>query len=208
MKKFLTLLLFASIVAMPLRAVEVESHDNRLYFTIDKCDDLSLVPITLHLENPSIDITAIEMYLSLPEDARIFTIESTPRRKTNHEIIIGNTLKGFFVSIASEKLEKFEGVDGAVYTIYCDFSALADGNYTISSSGVFAVGVTDEDVTCYTVTNQEKQLIKNDNVISGIENIVPNASNGSSEIYNLQGIRLNKLQKGQINIINGKKVIL
>ena len=208
MKKFLTLLLFASIVAMPLRAVEVESHDNRLYFTIDKCDDLSLVPITLHLENPSIDITAIEMYLSLPEDARIFTIESTSRSKTNHEIIIGNTLKGFFVSIASENLEKFEGVDGAVCTIYCDFSALADGNYTISSSGVFAVGVTDEDVTCYTVTNQEEQFSKSDNGISGIKSIASNASNGSLEIYNLQGIRLNKLQKGQINIVNGKKVIL
>ena len=208
MKKFLTLLLFASIVAMPLRAVEVESHDNRLYFTIDKCDDLTLVPITLHLENPSIDITAIEMYLSLPEDARIFTIESTSRSKTNHQIIIGNTINGFFVSIASENVDKFEGVDGAVCTIYCDFSALADGNYTISSSGVFAVGVTDEDVTCYTVTNQEEQFSKSDNGISGIKSIAPNASNGSSEIYNLQGIRLNKLQKGQINIVNGKKVIL
>ena len=208
MKKFLTLLLFASIVAMPLRAVEVESHDNRLYFTIDECDDLTLVPITLHLENPSIDITAIEMYLSLPEDARIFTIESTPRSKTNHEIIIGNTLNGLFVSIASENVEKFEGVDGAVCTIYCDFSALADGNYTISSSGVFAVGVTDEDVTCYTVTNQEEQFSKSDNGISGIKSIASNASNGSLEIYNLQGIRLNKLQKGQINIVNGKKVIL
>ena len=208
MKKFLTLLLFASIVALPLRAVEVESHDNRLYFTIDKCDDLTLVPITLHLENPSIDITAIEMYLSLPEDARIFTIESTPRSKTNHEIIIGNTLNGFFVSIASENVDKFEGVDGAVCTIYCDFSALADGNYTISSSGVFAVGVTDEDVTCYTVTNQEEQFSKSDNGISGIKSIASNASNGSLEIYNLQGIRLNKLQKGQINIVNGKKVIL
>ena len=208
MKKFLTLLLFASIVAMPLRAVEVESHDNRLYFTIDECDDLTLVPITLHLENPSIDITAIEMYLSLPEDARIFTIESTSRSKTNHQIIIGNTLNGFFVSIASENVDKFEGVDGAVCTIYCDFSALADGNYTISSSGVFAVGVTDEDVTCYTVTNQEEQFSKSDNGISGIKSIASNASNGSLEIYNLQGIRLNKLQKGQINIVNGKKVIL
>ena len=208
MKKFLTLLLFASIVAMPLRAVEVESHDNRLYFTIDECDDLTLVPITLHLENPSIDITAIEMYLSLPEDARIFTIESTSRSKTNHQIIIGTTLNGFFVSIASENVDKFEGVDGAVGTIYCDFSALADGNYTISSSGVFAVGVTDEDVTCYTTANQEEQFSKSDNGISGIKSIAPNASNGSSEIYNLQGIRLNKLQKGQINIVNGKKVIL
>ena len=207
MKKLL-ISLFACIVAMPLLAVESESHDNRLYFDIGECDDLSLVPITLYLENPSINITAIEMYLSLPEEARIFTVESTSRSKTNHEIIIGSTLNGLFVSLASENMEQFEGVDGAVCTIYCDFGGLANGSYTISSSGAFAVGVADKVVTCYTTANQEEQFNKNDNGVSGIESITPNASNGSLEIYNIQGIRLDEHQKGQINIINGKKVIL
>ena len=207
MKKILTLL-FVSIVAMPLLAIETESHDNRLYFDIGECDDLSLVPITLYLENPSINITAIEMYLSLPEEARITTIESTSRSKTNHEIIIGNTLNGRFVSIASENMEQFEGVDGAVCTIYCDFGALANGSYTISSSGVFAVGVADDVVTCYTTANQEEEFTKSDNGVSGIKSITPNESNGRLDIYNIQGIRLKEPQEGQINIINGKKVIL
>ena len=207
MKKLL-ISLFACIVAMPLLAVESESHDNRLYFDIGECDDLSLVPITLYLENPSINITAIEMYLSLPEEARIFTIESTSRSKTNHEIIIGSTLNGRFVSIASENMEQFEGVDGAVCTIYCDFGGLANGSYTISSSGAFAVGVADDVVTCYTTANQEEEITKSDNGVSGIKSITPSASNGRLEIYNIQGIRLDEPQKEQINIINGKKVIL
>ena len=207
MKKLL-ISLFACIVAMPLLATESESHDNRLYFDIGECDDLSLVPITLYLENPSINITAFEMYLSLPEETRITTIESTSRSKTNHEIIIGGTLNGLFVSVASENMEQFEGVDGAVCTIYCDFGGLANGSYTISSSGAFAVGVADDVVTCYTTANQEEEFTKSDNGISGIKSITPNASNGSLEIYNIQGIRMNKPQKGQINIINGKKVIL
>lgn len=208
MKKLLISFLFAFMAWGPMQAVETDSHDNQLYFTVGESKDLTLVPISLHLENPSIDITAIEMYLSLPEGARITTVESTPRSETNHEITISSTLKGLFVSIASDKVESFEGVEGALYTIYCDFSALDDGNYTISSSGVFAVGVDDEAVTCYTTANQEEQFSKKGNGVSGIESITPNDTNGSLKIYNLKGVRLEEPQKGQINIINGKKVIL
>ena len=208
MKKILTMLLFASIVAMPLKAVEVGSHDNRLFFAVDECEDITRVPISLHLENPSIDITAIEMYLTLPEGVNVTSIESTTRSATNHEITTGDTPNGYFISIASENIEKFDNTEGAVCTLFCDFSPLADGDYTISSSGAFAVGVADEVVTCYTTANQEEQFTKSNNVVSGIESIVPNTSNGSLEIYNIQGIRLNEPQKGQINIINGKKVIL
>ena len=39
--------------------------------------------------------------------------------------------------------------------------------------------------------------------IDGIQNVTPTQN---AVIYNLQGIRLQKLQKG-INIVNGKKVI-
>jgi len=42
---------------------------------------------------------------------------------------------------------------------------------------------------------------------SGIDNIQPSTSNLQPAIYNLQGIRLNSLQKG-LNIVNGKKVVV
>ena len=207
MKNILAIFLFASIFTMPLHAIETESHDNRLYITIDKCENITQVPISLHLENPTIDITAIEMYLTLPIDVRISSIEPTSRCATNHKITTGDTPNGYFVSIASDEIEKFDYVEGAICTLLCDFSALADGDYTISTSGVFAVGVADEEITCYTTTNQEEQYTKKGNAISSIESIIPNMSNGCLEIYNIQGIRLDKPQKGQIHIVNGKKVI-
>ena len=207
MKKFLTIL-FASIVAIPLYAIETESHDNRLYIAIDECENITHVPISIHLENPTINITAIEMYLTLPESVKITSVESTTRSATNHEITTGDTQNGYFVSIASAEIEHFDNVEGAVCTLFCDFSALADGDYTISTLGVFAVGVIDELVTCYTTPNQKLQYTKNGNAVSGIESVTPNGANSHLQIYNIQGIRLEKTQKGQINIVNGKKVIL
>lgn len=207
MKRILTIL-FVSIVAIPLHAIETEVHDNRLYISIDDCENISRVPISLHLENPTIDITAIEMYLTLPEGVSIESIESTSRCATNHEITAGNTPNGYFVSIASAEIENFDNVEGAVCTLFCDFSTLADGDYTISTSGVFTVGAANEVVTCYTTADQEEQFTKNNNIVTSIESIIPNTSNGRLEIYNIQGIRLEKPQKGQINIVNGKKVIL
>jgi hypothetical protein len=71
---------------------------------------------------------------------------------------------------------------------------------------VFAIGVADDIVTCYTTDGQEEQFTKSENTMTAIDKIAPNA--GSLEIYNLHGIRLKEPQNGQINIINGKKVIL
>lgn len=208
MKKFLTSLLFALMAWILIQAVEGESHDNRLYFAVEECEDITRVPISLHLENPTIDVTAIEMYLTFPDGVSITNIEPTTRSATNHEIVNVNTPNGYFVSIASENVEKFENIEGAVCILFCDFSALADGDYTISSSGAFAVGVADKEVTCYTVANQEEQYTKTGNAVSAIETITSSPLNESLEIYNLQGIRMEEAKRGQINIINGKKVIL
>ena len=206
MKKILTSLLLGLVAYMTITAAETDLHDNRLYIAVGKSDDLSQVPISLHLENPTIDVTAIELHLILPEGSNVTYIEPTSRCATNHEITTSNTTKGFFVSIASNKIEKFDNTDGAVCTFYCDFSPLVDGDYIISTSGVFAVGVVDDTVTCYTAEDQEEQFSKSENTMTAIDKIAPNA--GSLEIYNLHGIRLKEPQNGQINIINGKKVIL
>lgn len=206
MKKILTSLLLGLVAYMTITAAETDLHDNRLYIAVGKSDDLSQVPISLHLENPTIDVTAIELHLILPEGSNVTYLEPTSRCATNHEITTSNTTKGFFVSIASNKIEKFDNTDGAVCTFYCDFTPLVDGDYTISTSGVFAIGVADDIVTCYTTDGQEEQFTKNEGLITEIDKIEPNT--GSLVIYNLQGFRLKEPQNGQINIINGKKVIL
>lgn len=93
-------------------------------------------------------------------------------------------------------------------TLYCDFSALADGDYAITASGVFVVGVNNHKITCYTVEGQTSHYTKHNGSLSGIDSIDTDESKGLIEIYNMQGIKLREPRKGQINIINGKKVAL
>jgi hypothetical protein len=70
---------------------------------------------------------------------------------------------------------------------------------------MFAVGVSEDEVTTDDSDAQEEQCVKYEDFL-GVEEIV--IEEGKLEIYNLQGIRLSTPQKGEINIINGKKVKL
>ena len=191
-----------------MRADENSTHDNRLYFTIDNSTNLTRVPISLHLENPTVSITAVEMYFTLPAGVNIVSNQLGERVESTHQITEGDTSRGYFVSVASEEVDAFVGTDGVVCTLICDFSALQDGDYSISASGMFAVGVDNESVTCYTATDQDETMTKRDGTMTGVDAINVDESEGRLEIYNLQGVRLKEPQKGQINIINGKKVVL
>jgi hypothetical protein len=51
-------------------------------------------------------------------------------------------------------------------------------------------------------------MTKRDGTMTGVDAINVDESEGRLEIYDLQGVRLKEPQKGQINIINGKKVVL
>lgn len=208
MKKFLSLMLLAGAVAVPLRADEISNHNNRLYFTVDNVVDIANVPVSLHLENPTLSITAVEMYLSLPEGVSVKSSQLDSRVETTHEIAEGETSMGYFVSVASEAVDAFSGVDGAVCTLMCDFSSLQNGDYTISASGLFAVGINGDTVTSYIAEDQSEQFTKQDDVLTGIGIVDTDASYGRLGIYNVQGVKLKEPQKGQINIINGKKVVL
>lgn len=207
MKKLLTSLLIAGLTVVSAQAEDTATHDNRLYFTIGESSDLTRVPVTLHLENPTIAITAVEVYLSVPEGAVISTgTLDTTRCTATHELTEGETSGGHFVSIVTPDLEPITGTDGAVCSWTCDLSSLANGNYTISATGMFAVGVTTGEVVSYTTQDQSEAFTKLDGTLTGIEAV--KADEGKLVIYNLQGVRLKEPQKGQINIINGKKVIL
>ncbi len=206
MKKVLLNFLLVLSAILSLQAVETDSHDNRLYITVGESGDLTQVPISLHLENPTIAITAIEMYLTLPEGATVLSSELATRADGIHAITKGDTPRGYFVSVTSENLKTFSSTEGAVCTLMCDFSALTDGDHTITASGMFAVGVEGDIVTSYTTSSQDETFTKTDDMMTVTETV--KEDKGVLEIYNLQGIRLKEPQKGQINIINGKKVIL
>ena len=200
MKRTLQIIL-SLFLALPLWA---EEHDNRLYLTMGEITADNKVELSLHLENSTIALTAVELYVTLPEGAAL-SAGSLAERASQHALNEGNTKNGHFVSIASSALATFTGTDGALCTWVCDLSQLAAGEHSILTTGLFAVGVgADNAITAYTADKQELML-----TISGESTSIAalTSDTGKLVIYNMQGQRLSAPQKGQVNIINGKKVL-
>lgn len=188
-------------------AAEITEHDSRLYFTVGDLSDISRVPIHLYLESPDIDITAVEICLGVPVGASLSTgTLNTILCDATHELVEGDTAESRFVSIASEDLKSFSSGEEPLCSWTCDLSSLPDGSYSITGTGVFAVGTDSEGVNSYVAADQSETLTVNEGEVTGIEEV--RCDTGTLTIYNLQGMRLAAPEKGQINIINGKKVKL
>ena len=202
LRKLFYLLTF--LLVLPLSAQET-LHDNRLYFTIGETNDLTKVPLMLHLDNPTTDITAVEAYITMPENIILADGVLCGRAK-NHELKEGNVSGAYFVSVASPSL--FVVVEGndVICTWLCDLSHLSDGEYTITAAGMFAVGVDDAGVTSYTVAEQSL-TIEIDSNTTAIEEMKEQRAE-SKEIYDLAGRSVKEITEKGIYIINGKKVKL
>ena len=198
MKRTLQTLLLA-LVALPMLAQAVE-HDNRLYLTVGEITENRQVELSLHLVNPSTSLTAVELYLTLPEGATL-SAGSRTTRATNHTLTEGTTDKGHFVSLASAELATFTGTDGVLCTWSVDLSSLATGDYDITASGLFAVGVdADNAITAYTAEDQTL------GTTTGIA--APTSDTGKLIIYDLSGRRVDGVTENGVYIINGKKTLL
>ena len=198
MKRTLQTLLLA-LVALPMLAQAVE-HDNRLYLTVGEITENRQVELSLHLVNPSTSLTAVELYLTLPEGATL-SAGSRTTRATNHTLTEGTTDKGHFVSLASAELATFTGTDGVLCTWSVDLSSLATGDYDITASGLFAVGVdADNAITAYTAEDQTL------GTTTGIA--APPSDTGKLIIYDLSGRRVDGVTENGVYIINGKKTLL
>ena len=192
----LTTLILSLLVALPMLA---QTHDNRLYLTVGEITD-NKVELSLHLENPSIALTAVELYVTLPDGATL-SAGSPTARAAQHTLTEGNTENGHFISIASSALATFAGNDGALCTWVCDLSQLAAGEYSILTTGLFAVGVgTDNAITAYTAEDQTL------GTTTGIA--APTSDTGKLVIYDLGGRRVNGVTEKGVYIINGKKTLL
>ena len=201
MKRTLQIIL-SLFVALPMLS---QTHDNRLYLTVGEVTENNQVELSLHLENPAIALTAVELYVILPDGATLGT-GSLTARAAQHTLTEGNTENGHFISIASSSLATFAGIDGALCTWVCDLSQVTEGEHDLLTTGLFAVGVdADNAITAYTTEEQKLPI-----TITGTNTSIaaPSSSCGTLTIYNMQGQRLNAPQKGQINIVNGKKILL
>ena len=200
MKRTLQIIL-SLFVALPMLA---QTHDNRLYLTMGEVTE-NQVELSLHLENPTIALTAVELYVTLPEGAAL-SAGSLAERASQHALTEGNTAEGHFVSIASSALATFAGTDGALCTWVCDLSQVTEGEHDLLTTGLFAVGVDEGNaITAYTTEEQKLPI-----TITGTNTSIAalSSSCGTLTLYNMQGQRLSAPQKGQVNIINGKKILL
>ena len=206
----LTNLIIAFLLALPLSAQDA-MHDNRLYITIGETGNLTKVPLMLHLDNPSVDITAVEAYIALPEKA-LLGDGVLYGRAENHELVEGDVEGVRFVSIASPSLSVIENGNEIICTWLCDFSQLADGEHTITATGMFAVGVDDAGVTSYTVAEQSLTIAIEGNT-TGVEKVESRNEKGEmgdekKEIYDLGGRSVKEITAKGIYIVNGKKIKL
>ena len=202
LRKLFYLLTFLSV--LPLSAQET-LHDNRLYITIGETGNLTKVPLMLHLDNPTIDITAAEAYIALPEKA-LLGDGVLYGRAENHELVEGDVEGVRFVSIASPSLSVIENGNEIICTWLCDFSQLSDGEHTITATGMFAVGVNDAGVTSYTVAEQSLTIEIESNT-TAIEDMKEQRAE-SKDIYDLGGCRVKEITAKGIYIVNGKKIKL
>ena len=197
-------LMLAFLLALPLLAQDA-THNNRLYITIGETGNLTKVPLMLHLDNPTIDITATEAYIALPEKA-LLGDGVLYGRAENHELVEGDVEGVRFVSIASPSLSVIENGNEIICTWLCDFSQLADGEHTITATGMFAVGVNDAGVTSYTVAEQSLTIEIESNT-TAIEDMKEQRAE-SKEIYDLGGRSVKEITAKGIYIVNGKKIKL
>ena len=203
-------LILALLLALPLSAQDA-MHDNRLYITIGETSDLTKVPLMLHLDNPTIDITATEAYIALPEKA-LLGDGVLYGRAENHILVEGDVEGVRFVSIASPSLSVIENGNEIICTWLCDFSQLSDGEHTITATGMFAVGVDDAGVTSYTVAEQSLTIAIEGNT-TGVEKVESRNEKGEmgdekKEIYDLGGRSVKEITAKGIYIVNGKKIKL
>ena len=197
-------LMLAFLLALPLSAQDA-THNNRLYITIGETGDLTKVPLMLYLDNPTIDITAAEAYIALPENA-VLGNGVLYGRAENHELVEGDVEGARFVSIASPSLSVIENGNEIICTWLCDFSQLSDGEHTITATGMFAVGVNDAGVTSYTVAEQSLTIEIESNT-TAIEDMKEQRAE-SKDIYDLGGRSVKEITAKGIYIVNGKKIKL
>lgn len=198
MKRTLPTLLLA-LLAAPLWA---QSSDNRLTLSVVTPPGSHEAVLTLSLDNPTVALTAVEAYLTLPDDVSLGqgTLDAA-HCAASHALTEGVVGGRLFVSVASPALDTFTG--GALCSWPVDLASLTAGDYTITATGLFAVGVADGAVTTYTTDDLQVTLTISD-VDTGIR---PAASQGTLRVYTLQGLQLGEPVKGQVNIVNGKKVL-
>lgn len=188
--------------------------------SVGSTDNTAKIPVSLILTNPDLEITAAEATIVAPvdvkkflysEDDEDFVYDNTDRWKKTHAAMMAagtavHGADGFFISIVSSKTQNFSGTDGAVCTVYFDGSELADGTYQVTMKDAIAVWSDKSNVTTYKNNNMTSTFTISGGKATGLNAIEAEEAAKAGKIITLDGKTAASAQKGQIYIIDGKKV--
>ena len=231
MKKLFTLcfvaasMMFANVSAdndVTASSIVTADENTQALVTISvgSTDNTAKIPVSLILTNPELEITAAEATIVAPvdvkkflysEDDEDFVYDNTDRWKKTHAAMMAagtavHGADGFFISIVSSKTQNFSGTDGAVCTVYFDGSELADGTYQVTMKDAIAVWSDKSNVTTYKNNNLTSTFTISGGKATGVNSIEAEKTANVKGIYTITGQEVSAPVKGQVYIIDGKKV--
>ncbi|MDY3063576.1 MAG: InlB B-repeat-containing protein [Bacteroidaceae bacterium] len=132
----------ASLINVMAMGDESETQD-KLIVKVLPTADIHRIPVEVSMNN-SIDITACEFYLSIPEgvtdylydeEEEDYVYDKSSRWTNSHNCFINKGTiyhpNDLYVSITSSKTVNFKNNEGAIITLYFDGSKVANGAYNI-----------------------------------------------------------------------------
>ena len=205
MKNFYTKIIFTTILML---CASMSYAQLSLYIDPFEINAGEEKEILVNLSNPGTEITAVEFDLFLPAGLEVVSDEygyyvlpgsRTPNKRVPHSVSSDLLSSGAIHVICYHNSQlAFTGEDGDVLAITIKAAEdLEPGNYTIDLKNIELVNPADP---------KNGILISDNNTVAtDIENIEAEEE-GTTEIYDLSGRRVNNLVKG-IYIVNGKKVV-
>ncbi len=191
-----------------------------LTISVGSTTDLAKIPVSVILTNPEVEITAVEGCMFSPagvssflydEDNEDFVYDTTDRWTRSHgnTSFAGTKLHGFdwfFFSIVSNKSLNFKGNDGVIATFYFDGSKLGDGEYEIKLKDAISVWTDKRNTKTYDAKPMSSTFTISGGKATGVEGVEAENGAKAGSAITVDGKAASSLQKGQIYIIDGKKV--
>ena len=191
-----------------------------LTISVGSTTDLAKIPVSVILTNPEVEITAVEGCMFSPagvnsflydEQNEDFEYDASDRWTRSHgnTSFAGTKLHGFdwfFFSIVSNKSLNFKGNDGVIATFYFDGSSLADGKYEIKLKDAISVWTDKRNTKTYDAKPMSSTFTISGGKATGVEGVEAENGAKAGSAITVDGKAASSLQKGQIYIIDGKKV--
>jgi len=219
-KIFMALALFLTLAANAQQS-ELTDPNVKMYLKLDASNNRELVMGVCFENKSGRPMASISFDMEMPNGLTVLSADRGSILQSNHEIVVekynySGLNHWFFLcyNFAPTAMSNRQFTnDGRVCTLTLDTSALTDGQFSIIVRNAEVVWSDGYDVKAYKTPDFSFQFHVNDlpTDIKGVEDVDIDrrpADTTHQGTYNLQGVKVEKMQPGRIYIIDGKKVIV